>query len=222
MVTRSIPRPYDPVKNMFLPDRYIRGTCPRCKPTDQYGDSCEVCGSTYAPSELLDPVSVISGEPPRGRESEQYFVKLGDFEAVLKAWIRGEHRAPTRGSRRDAAPKRAARDRQQAGRVVRRGAARLGHLARRAVLRVRDPGCPGQVLLCLARCAHRLHGELQAPVRAARGSGLRQPTGATDSKPSCITFIGKDIAYFHTLFLAGACFTGPVSERPRRSSATAS
>jgi methionyl-tRNA synthetase len=82
---RSIRQSYDEQEGMFLPDRFVRGTCPRCKAPDQYGDSCEVCGATYRPSELIDAVSVLSGTRPVERESEHLFFKLGDFEAMLKA-----------------------------------------------------------------------------------------------------------------------------------------
>ena len=84
---RTIKQAYDPVKQMFLPDRFIRGECPRCGATDQYGDSCEVCGATYAPTELKNPVSVLSGAPPVEKESEHYFFKLGNFEDALRAWL---------------------------------------------------------------------------------------------------------------------------------------
>jgi methionyl-tRNA synthetase len=85
--TRIIRQSYDAQEGMFLPDRFVRGTCPRCKSADQYGDSCEVCGATYRPSELLDPVSVLSGTAPVEKESEHLFFRLGDFEALLKDWI---------------------------------------------------------------------------------------------------------------------------------------
>ena len=77
---------YDPVKEMFLPDRFIRGECPRCGAKDQYGDSCEVCGATYNPTDLKNPVSAISGATPIEKDSEHFFVKLGDFEAMLREW----------------------------------------------------------------------------------------------------------------------------------------
>jgi methionyl-tRNA synthetase len=85
--TRSIRQSYDEQEGMFLPDRFVRGTCPRCGAADQYGDSCEVCGATYRPSELLDAVSVLSGTRPVERESEHLFFKLGNFEALLKQWM---------------------------------------------------------------------------------------------------------------------------------------
>ena len=84
---RTIKQAYDPVKEMFLPDRFIRGTCPRCGAVDQYGDSCEVCSATYSPTDLKDAVSVVSGATPVERESEHYFFKLADFEPMLKQWL---------------------------------------------------------------------------------------------------------------------------------------
>ena len=85
--TRRIQQAYDPVKNMFLPDRFIRGTCPRCGAPDQYGDSCEVCGATYSPTELRNPVSAISGATPVQKESEHYFFQLGNFADALRIWL---------------------------------------------------------------------------------------------------------------------------------------
>lgn len=86
---RSIQQLYDPVKGMFLPDRYVKGTCPHCKSPDQYGDNCEVCGKAYAPTDLIDPHSVMSGATPELRDSEHYFFKLGDFAALLREWLAG-------------------------------------------------------------------------------------------------------------------------------------
>lgn len=82
----TISQSYDPVKEMFLPDRFIRGDCPRCGAKDQYGDSCEVCGATYNPTDLKNPVSAISGATPILKDSEHFFVKLGDFEEMLRVW----------------------------------------------------------------------------------------------------------------------------------------
>ena len=87
--TRTIEQAFDEKEGMFLPDRFIRGTCPRCKTPDQYGDACESCGATYAPTDLIDPVSVLSGSRPVVRESEHYFFRLGDYEQDLRAWIDG-------------------------------------------------------------------------------------------------------------------------------------
>lgn len=84
---RTIEQAYDDEREMFLPDRYVRGICPVCKTPDQYGDSCEHCGATYTPMDLLDPVSVVSDTTPSVRESEHFFFQLGDFEAQLRAWV---------------------------------------------------------------------------------------------------------------------------------------
>ena len=84
---RSIIQAFDPEKNLFLADRYIRGICPKCKAEDQYGDNCESCGATYSPLDLINPVSAISGATPIGRESVHYFFKLPEFSGFLSEWI---------------------------------------------------------------------------------------------------------------------------------------
>ncbi|MEO8011150.1 MAG: methionine--tRNA ligase [Dokdonella sp.] len=86
---RSIQQLYDPLKQMFLPDRYIKGECPNCGTHDQYGDNCENCGATYAPTDLRNPRSVMSGATPVLRDSEHYFFKLGAFESLLREWLGG-------------------------------------------------------------------------------------------------------------------------------------
>jgi methionyl-tRNA synthetase len=85
--SKNIEQAYDEKVGMFLPDRFVRGTCPRCKSDDQYGDSCEVCGATYSPSDLLNPISVLSGTTPVKRESEHYFFKLSEYEERLREWM---------------------------------------------------------------------------------------------------------------------------------------
>ncbi|NLO79888.1 MAG: methionine--tRNA ligase [Xanthomonadaceae bacterium] len=91
IVSRPVMQMYDPEAKMFLPDRYIKGTCPQCKTPDQYGDNCEACGMTYSPAELIDPVSVVTGATPVEKESLQYFFKLSDFEDWLRQWVSPEH-----------------------------------------------------------------------------------------------------------------------------------
>lgn len=86
--TRTIQQAYDPVKNIFLPDRYVKGDCPLCGAKDQYGDNCEVCGGTYSPIELKNPVSVLSGATPIQKESLHYFFKLDNYADMLKIWMR--------------------------------------------------------------------------------------------------------------------------------------
>ena len=84
---RSITQAFDPEKNLFLADRYVKGACPKCKADDQYGDNCEACGATYSPVDLINPISVISGATPVEKESEHYFFKLPEFTAFLKDWV---------------------------------------------------------------------------------------------------------------------------------------
>ncbi|MFI8747389.1 methionine--tRNA ligase [Pseudomonas sp. NPDC077186] len=91
IATRSVTQYFDPEKGMFLADRFIKGTCPKCSAEDQYGDNCEKCGATYAPTELKDPRSAISGAVPVLKDSKHFFFKLPDFEAMLKEWTRGSH-----------------------------------------------------------------------------------------------------------------------------------
>ena len=92
--SRTISQAYDPEKEMFLPDRFIRGECPKCGAADQYGDNCEACGATYEPTELKNPVSAVSGATPITKESEHYFFKLGNFEKTLQEWTHSDHLQP--------------------------------------------------------------------------------------------------------------------------------
>ncbi|MCK0714686.1 methionine--tRNA ligase [Chromohalobacter sarecensis] len=92
--TRDIEQMFDPVKGLFLADRFIKGTCPKCHSDDQYGDNCEACGATYTPAELIDPVSAISGATPEVRTSTHYFFKLPDFADFMQGWIDGGHVQP--------------------------------------------------------------------------------------------------------------------------------
>jgi len=92
--SRTITQAFDPIKNMFLSDRFIKGECPKCGAPDQYGDSCEACGATYAPTELKNAVSTISGAKPIDKDSEHYFFNLADFTEMLQAWTKAGHLQP--------------------------------------------------------------------------------------------------------------------------------
>jgi len=94
IVSRIIEQAYDPEKEMFLPDRFVRGTCPKCGTDDQYGDNCEACGATYDPTDLINPVSAVSGATPIRKKSEHLFFKLADFQDMLAEWTRAGHLQP--------------------------------------------------------------------------------------------------------------------------------
>jgi len=91
---RSVAQFFDPEKGMFLPDRYIKGICPNCGTPDQYGDNCENCGATYAPTDLKEPKSVLSGATPELRDSEHYFFEVGRFQSFLREWMAGDVALP--------------------------------------------------------------------------------------------------------------------------------
>ncbi len=91
---RSVAQFFDPAKGMFLPDRYIKGTCPKCGTPDQYGDNCENCGATYAPTDLKEPRSVLSGATPELRDSEHHFFEVGRFQDFLRNWLEGDVALP--------------------------------------------------------------------------------------------------------------------------------
>src|SRR5690606_12222224 len=105
--TRTIEQYYDPVKHMFLPDRIIKGESPKCGAADQYGEYCEACGAAYAPTDLKNPCSAVSGAKPELRTSEHYFFRLSDARAVafLREWTRGSNAAGQRRLQPEAANK---------------------------------------------------------------------------------------------------------------------
>jgi methionyl-tRNA synthetase len=88
---KTISQYYDPEKEMFLPDRFVKGTCPKCKTDDQYGDNCEACGATYSPTDLINPTSAVSGATPVEKETDHLFFELNQFEEMLKTWTREGH-----------------------------------------------------------------------------------------------------------------------------------
>ena len=90
IISKNINQLFDPEKQMFLPDRFVKGECPKCHAKDQYGDNCEVCGTTYAPTDLINPYSAVSGATPIMKETEHFFFKLSDCADYLKAWTSGE------------------------------------------------------------------------------------------------------------------------------------
>ena len=196
---RSVRQAYDEKAGMFLPDRYVKGTCPRCATPDQYGDSCENCGATYSPSDLIDPVSVVSGTPPVERESEHIFFRLGNFEAMLREWTRSGTLQEAVANKLDEWFEAGLRDWD-----VSRDAPYFG---------IEIPDAPGKYFYVW----------LDAPVGymasfanwCARAGADFEDWWKPDSAAELHHFIGKDILYFHSLFwpatLEGAGFRKPTA-----------
>ena len=185
ITSRSVRQAYDEKAGMFLPDRYVKGECPRCGTADQYGDSCENCGSTYSPADLKNPISTLSGTPPVWRESEHYFFKLGDFTDVLRKWL-------YEGGARQIEVRAKLAEWFQTGLTdwdISRDAPYFGF---------EIPGAPGKYLLCVVRRAHRLSRRFKA-LCDKRGLDYDEYLKA-DSTTELYHFIGKDISYFHNLF----------------------
>ncbi len=195
--TRVISQAYDPKAEMFLPDRFIKGECPNCGMADQYGDNCENCGATYAPTDLKNPVSVVSGEAPIEKDSEQYFFKLEDFEDMLKAWFDDGHVQTEIANKMNEWLDEGLKDWD-----ISRNAPYWGF---------EIPDAPGKYFYVW----------LDAPIGymasfknwcEANGTDFDEYWSA-DSKHELYHFIGKDIARFHTMFwpamLHGAGFRKP-------------
>ncbi|AOJ10963.1 methionine--tRNA ligase [Burkholderia mayonis] len=186
---REIEQAYDPVKEMFLPDRFIKGECPKCHAKDQYGDSCEVCGTTYQPTDLVNPYSVVSGATPVRKRSTHYFFRLSDprCEAFLREWVSGLAQPEATNKMREWLGD--AGDAKLADWDISRDAPYFGF---------EIPGAPGKYFYVW----------LDAPVGYyASFKNLCEQRGIDfdawikkDSTTEQYHFIGKDILYFHTLF----------------------
>lgn len=198
IATRSVTQYFDPEKGMFLADRFIKGTCPKCAAEDQYGDNCEKCGATYAPTELKNPKSAISGATPVLRDSQHFFFKLPDFQAMLQQWTRS-------GTLQDAVANKLAEwlDSGLQEWDISRDAPYFGF---------EIPGEPGKYFYVW----------LDAPIgymASFKNLCARRPELDFDafwsegSKAELYHFIGKDIVNFHALFwpamLEGAGFRKP-------------
>ena len=196
---RTISQAYDPEANMFLPDRFIKGTCPKCGAEDQYGDNCEACGATYSPTELKNPVSAVSGATPIEKDSEHLFFKLADFEKTLKDWHQAGHVQAEMANKLD--------EWFEAGLAdwdISRDAPYFGF---------EIPDAPNKYFYVW----------LDAPIGyMASFRNLCDKKGIdfdsfwkADSDAELYHFIGKDIIYFHALFwpamLQGAGFRMPTS-----------
>ena len=199
IVRKTIHQAYDPEAGMFLPDRFIKGECPRCGAADQYGDNCEACGATYAPTELKNPRSAVSGATPVEKESEHLFFRLSDFEDVLREWHQAGHVQAEMANKLD--------EWFEAGLAdwdISRDAPYFGF---------EIPDAPGKYFYVW----------LDAPIGyMASFRNLCDRTGidfdafwGAGSKAELYHFIGKDIIYFHALFwpamLHGAGFRMPTA-----------
>ena len=197
--TETISQAYDPKAEMFLPDRFIKGECPNCGKGDQYGDNCENCGATYAPTDLKNPVSVVTGETPVEKDSEQYFFKVSDFADMLKEWTRAGHIQKEIANKMDEWLEEGLRDWD-----ISRNAPYWGF---------EIPDAPGKYFYVW----------LDAPIGylASFKNWCEQNNHNfdeywnADSQTELYHFIGKDIARFHTLFfpamLEGADFRKPTA-----------
>ena len=190
--TRPVEQFYDPEREMFLPDRFIKGECPNCHARDQYGDACEVCGKTYAPIDLIEPYSVVSGATPVRRESDHIFVRLADFQDMLGAWLE-ERRAA--GGLQDEVVNKLKEWFEDGLRSwdISRDAPYFGF---------EIPDAPGKYFYVWVDAPV---GYLASFRELCQRTGLDfasfvERDAAAAAGTEMVHFIGKDITYFHTLF----------------------
>jgi methionyl-tRNA synthetase len=186
---RDIEQAYDPVKEMFLPDRFIKGECPKCGAKDQYGDSCEVCGSTYSPTDLINPYSVVSGATPIRKTSTHYFFRLSDprCEDFLREWVSGLAQQEATNKMREWLGDKG--DAKLADWDISRDAPYFGF---------EIPGAPGKYFYVWVDAPVGYYASFKN-LADARGLDFEEwvrPGSTTEQ----YHFIGKDILYFHTLF----------------------
>jgi len=181
---KTIKQAFDEEKGMFLPDRFVKGTCPKCKSTDQYGDNCEICGATYDTTDLIDPYSVLSGNAPIEKESEHYFFKVSEFESMLSEWKDSGALQPEISNKLD--------EWFEAGLIdwdISRDAPYWGF---------EIPGAPGKYFYVWLdapigyMASHKIHCDNS-------GDDWNKYWQA-DSDAELYHFVGKDIVRFHTLF----------------------
>ncbi|KGM26084.1 methionine--tRNA ligase [Photorhabdus luminescens] len=182
---RTISQLYDPEKNMFLPDRFVKGSCPKCKAEDQYGDNCEVCGSTYSPTELISPRSAVSGATPEMRETEHFFFDLPAFSDMLQAWTRS-----------GALQEQVANKMQE---WFESGLQQWDITRDAPYFGFEIPDAPGKYFYVWLDAPIGYMGSFQN-LCDKRGNLSFDEFWAKDSTTDLYHFIGKDIVYFHSLF----------------------
>ena len=200
--TETIKQAYDPEANMFLPDRFIKGTCPKCGTDDQYGDNCEACGATYDPTELKNPVSAVSGATPIEKDSEQYFFKLSNFSDMLQQWLLEGHVQSEIANKQKELFEDGLRDWD-----ISRNAPYWGF---------EIPDAPGKFFYVWMDAPMGYMASFKNLCDTDRGDKENinfDDFWGVDSKNELYHFIGKDIARFHTLFwpavLDGAGYRKP-------------
>ena len=197
IATRDIEQFYDPVKGMYLADRYIKGECPKCHSKDQYGDSCEVCGAAYAPTDLINPYSALTGATPVLKSSEHFFFKLSDPRCVqfLREWTAGSNAQGTPRLQSEMLGK----TREWVG--AQDGESSLGDwdISREApYFGIEIPDAPGKYFYVWLDAPVGYLASLKAycAIKGLDFDALLDPNGKTEQ----VHFIGKDIIYFHALF----------------------
>ncbi|MET0292198.1 MAG: methionine--tRNA ligase, partial [Steroidobacteraceae bacterium] len=181
---RTVRQAYDEQAQMFLPDRFVRGTCPRCGAHDQYGDSCEVCGATYSPADLKDAVSTVTGTTPVLRDSEHLFFRLGEFEPMLREWLSGSRLHPSVRAKLEEWFEAGLKDWDFS-----RDAPYFGF---------EIPDAPGKYYYVWFDAPIGYIGSFAA--LAARKGLDFDAYWRSETETELHHFIGKDISYFHTLF----------------------
>jgi methionyl-tRNA synthetase len=197
IATRTIEQFYDPVKGMFLPDRYIKGECPVCHAKDQYGDACEVCSSVYAPTELINPYSTLTGATPELRSSEHFFFKLSDPKVVdfLKTWTQDGKLQPEMA--------------RKAGEWFEAGMADWDISREAPYFGIEIPDAPGKYFYVWLDAPVGYLASLKNHFDKGQAANHWHEASRTtqsfddfvaDPAVEQVHFIGKDIVYFHTLF----------------------
>ena len=193
---RAIEQFYDPVKSMFLPDRFIKGECPKCHAKDQYGDNCEVCGAAYAPTDLIEPFSAVSGAKPELRHSDHYFFKLSDprCQAFLRRWTQQENRLQSEAANKMREWLGEGDDNKLSDWDISRDAPYFGF---------EIPDAPGKYFYVWLDAPVGYMGSFGQLCAKAGEQG--EPLNFDeywnkDSSTELYHFIGKDILYFHALF----------------------
>ena len=183
--SKTISQLFDPEKTMFLPDRFVKGTCPKCKAPDQYGDNCEVCGATYSPTELINPKSAVSGATPVMKDTEHFFFDLPQFADMLKAWT-------TSGALQDEIA-------NKLNEWFTSGLQQWDITRDAPYFGFEIPGAPGKYFYVWLDAPIGYMGSFKNLCNK-RGDIDFDAFGGETSDAELYHFIGKDIVYFHSLF----------------------